>query len=128
MMAPAADDAYIGEYVGSGPAEQSIDESKKRSVGGFEAYRHDWGRFNGFRTLTLNWSGMRPDFLVWASVGEGMVPGDTAAGKFVGLARCSVLNVAPGFDKVVIHVHLDWGSPINCQVDYLATAPGGSLP
>jgi hypothetical protein len=89
-----------------------------------EVYRHSWGRRNGVVTLNLtNWPEIKPDSLMFASAGEGIVDGDPTAGKFMGDARFTVNNVVPENGNVVVRVTIDWEEPIVLFVDYLLVQP-----
>ena len=59
-------------------------------------YRHDWGDRNGQWTLNLNWGAVTRDSRVFVAIAE-CAPG---GGKFIGGARYTLHNVAPG-DGVV---------------------------
>ncbi len=82
-------------------------------------YRHDWGNYNGQGTYHLNWSAVKPGSLVFVSIGEGAHGG----GKFIGSARYTLHNVAPGDGVVSIWVNIEWGTPIRLYVDYLVIDP-----
>jgi len=102
--------------------EQSIDESEVRALpGGARAFRHDWGRKpRGRWILPLNVGDVRPDTLVFASVGESNVEGDTTAGKFIGDADLTVQMVTtPVSGRLDVQVLVDFDVPVRCQVDYL---------
>ena len=103
--------------------ERSFDESEVRSLpGGTRAFRVDWGRLGRARWLLplINVGSVAPDTMVFASVGEGRVLGDTTAGKFIGAAPLTVQNVAtPDIGKIDVRVFVDFDSPIVIQVDYL---------
>jgi hypothetical protein len=89
-----------------------------------EVYRHSWGRLNGVVTLNLsNWPEVKPDSLMFASVGEGIVDGDPTAGKFMGDARFTVNNVVPEDGNIRIGVTIDWEEPIVLFVDYMLVQP-----
>ena len=89
-----------------------------------EVYRHSWGRRNGVVTLNLsNWPEVKPDSLMFASVGEGIVDGDPTAGKFMGDARFTVNNVVPEDGNIRIRVTIDWEEPIVLFVDYMLVQP-----
>ncbi|SRR6476469_6718614 len=82
-------------------------------------YRHDWGNFNGQHILNLNWGAITPNSLVFVAIGEGAA----GAGKFIGNARYTLHNVAPGNGVVSIWVNIEWGSPIRLYVDYFVINP-----
>ncbi|MEV4282075.1 hypothetical protein [Actinoplanes xinjiangensis] len=86
--------------------------------GSGRTYRHDWGLRNGQWILTLNDPAITGATQVFVSVGEGS--GD---GKFIGAARYTVHNVAPGPGRISIWVEITWESPINLLVDYLIVQP-----
>ena len=89
-----------------------------------EVYRHSWGRRNGVVTLNLsNWPEIKPDSLMFASAGEGIVDGDPTAGKFMGAARFTVNNVVPENGNVVVRVTIDWEEPLVLFIDYLLVQP-----
>ena len=114
-MTEAAEEKYADE--------RSLDASEVLALpGGTRAFRVDWGRLGRARwTLPLiNVAGVVPDTLVFASVGEGRLLGDTTAGKFIGDAPLTVQNVAtPDRGKIDVRVFVDFDSPIVIQVDYL---------
>ena len=83
-------------------------------------YRHDWGDWKGSTLLKLNWNDISPDTVVMVAASQGLVAGDTVAGKFIGNAAYTVQNVAARVAGVDIRVFISWDSPINVQVDYLA--------
>ncbi|WP_433334581.1 hypothetical protein [Spirillospora sp. CA-294931] len=84
-------------------------------------YRHDWGNWKGLLIMRLNmWHDIRPDTVMMVSASEGLVGGDTVAGKFVGNAKYTVHNVATRSGGVDIRVEIAWDNPINLQTDYLA--------
>ena len=102
--------------------ERSIDESDARALpGGARALRIDWGRLaRGRHILGLNVGDVRPDTLVFASVGESIVEGDTTAGKFIGDADLTVQMVTtPRVGRLDVQVLVDFDVPVRCQVDYL---------
>src|SRR3954452_4976681 len=104
--------------------ERSLDEAEDLATllpGGSRAIRIDWGRVSPGRTnLPLNASGVSPDTMVFASVGESIVQGDTTAGKFIGAAVLSVLMVTtPRVGRIEVQVRNEFDVPARCQVDYL---------
>ena len=61
-----------------------IPGDEKRSAAP-QVYWHSWRRTNGeFQANLTNWPEIKPDSLVFASAGEGLVDGDPTAGKFMG--------------------------------------------
>jgi hypothetical protein len=82
-------------------------------------YRHDWGNLNGQNILHLNWGAITPNSLVFVAIGEGAAGG----GKFIGGARYTLHNVAPGNGVVSIWVNIEWGYPIRLYVDYFVINP-----
>ena len=85
-------------------------------------YRHDWGNYNGQWKLNLYWGAITPRSLVFVAIGEG-APGGPDGGKFIGGARYTLYNVAPGDGVVSIWVNIEWGSPIRLYVDYFVINP-----
>ena len=81
-------------------------------------YRHDWGLRKGRWVLHLQDPAITGATRVFVSAGEGS--GD---GKFIGAARYTVHNVAPGPGRVSIRVEIDWDTPISLLVDYLIVQP-----
>lgn len=100
------------------PGQQGGVTPKNLSGTGF-TYRHDWGDFNGSRKYNLNWSAITPNSRVFVAIGEG-APG---GGKFIGGAKYTLHNVAPGNGVVSIWATIDWSSPIRFSVDYLVINP-----
>jgi hypothetical protein len=89
-----------------------------------EVYRHSWGRRRGVVTLTLgNWPEIKPDSLMFASAGEGLVDGDPTAGKFMGNAKFTVNNVVPEDGSVIVRVTIDFDQPLVLFIDYLLAQP-----
>ena len=89
-----------------------------------EVYRHSWGRRNGeFQANLSNWPEIKPDPLVFASAGEGLVDGDPTAGKFMGAAKFTVNNIVPENGNVIVWVTIDWDEPIVLFIDYLLVQP-----
>jgi hypothetical protein len=85
-----------------------------------EVYRHSWGRRRGeFIANLTNWNAVRPDSLVFVSVGEGLVDGDPTAGKFIGNAKFTVNNVSPENGNVRVWVTIAFDQPIVLFIDYL---------
>jgi hypothetical protein len=93
----------------------------RAAVSGGFTYRHAWQNpHNGTVILTLNqFFGIRPDWQVFVAAGEAVVRGDPVAGMFMGAARYTVNNVAPGSDVVVVRVTIESGSPLSIITDYL---------
>jgi len=112
----------------AGEVNQSAKEDEVRSFartgdgGGVErqllgsgvCYRHDWGDRNGQLVLNLNWGEVTKNSFVFVAIGEG-APG---GGKFIGTARYTLHNVAPGDGRVSIWVNIEYSSPIRLYVDY----------
>jgi len=90
-------------------------------------YRHDWGARRGQWTLRLNWGDVNPRSRVFVSIGEGAAGGPDA-GKFIGLARYSLYNVAPRAGGVDIWVNIEWSADIPLYVDYLVINPADAPP
>ncbi len=107
------------DFIEANVREQRL-ESGPSDPGRILRYRHDWGANKGLNVLRLNWRDIRPDTVMAVSAGEGIVPGDNVAGKFVGNAHFTVLNVAPRMDGVDIRVNVEWPDPLTLQVDYVA--------
>lgn len=113
---------------GQRSAEQDFIESQAQGVGPGPTtparlirYRHDWGSWKGTPLLRLNnWDDIRPDTVMMVSISQGLVAGDTVAGKFIGDAFFTVNNVATRDRGVDIRVTIGWDSPLILQVDYLA--------
>lgn len=114
--------------------QEVVDESRLRRLsGGLEGvglraavsggftYRHAWPNpYNGIVKLTLNqFFGIRPDWQVFVAAGQAVVRGDPVAGMFMGDARYTVNNVAPGSDIVVVRLTVEWDSPLPIITDYL---------
>lgn len=79
------------------------------------SYRHDWGYRNGKQKLTLNWCAITATSKVFVSISEA----DAYGNPFVGDARFTVHNVAPGNCKVTIRVNIEWGTPIHLVANYI---------
>jgi hypothetical protein len=111
---------------------QDVDESKVVQLFGADiaqdlagqgwTYRHDWGNKHGSWRLNLNSQNIHGNTRVFCSVGEGL-PGGPPAGKFLGDAKYTLMNVAPAEGHVGIWVQIDWGSDIRLYVDYLIINP-----
>jgi hypothetical protein len=85
-------------------------------------YRHDWGNKHGSWRLRLNWGAITSNSRVFVAIGEGAA-GGPPAGKFLGDAKYTLMNVAPTNGQVGIWVNIDWGSDIRIYVDYLVVNP-----
>ena len=112
---------------------EDVDEKKVRAIfagetaaqglaGNGFTYRHDWGNKHGSWKLNLNWAAVTANSRVFVAIGEGL-PGGPPAGKFIGDARYTLMNVAPANGHVSIWVNIDWGSDIRLYVDYLVVTP-----
>lgn len=98
-------------------------ELTPQDVGGTAfTYRHDWGNKHGAWKLNLNLAGANPASRVFVAIGEGAAGGPDA-GKFVGDAKFTLMNVAPRAGGVDIWVNIDWGSDIRIYADYLVINP-----
>ncbi|MEU8663199.1 hypothetical protein [Actinoplanes philippinensis] len=97
---------------------QQSDITTEDLTGAGRTYRHDWGLRKGQWILHLNDPAVTGATRVFVAAGEGS--GD---GKFIGGARYTVHNVAPGPGRISIWVDVAWDSPINLLVDYLIVQP-----
>jgi hypothetical protein len=84
---------------------------------GILAFRQNWGFKHGQWELKLTSPLFNRRSIVVASIGEGF---DV---KFVGAARCTMHNVAPGDGVISVWVDIQWGSPIAVSVDYVVIDP-----
>jgi hypothetical protein len=112
---------------------QDVEEQKVHELFGGEVvtegligtgftYRHDWGNKHGSWKLFLNWGAITANSRVFVAIGEGAA-GGPPAGKFIGDAKYTLMNVAPTNGQVGIWVNIDWGSDIRIYVDYLVVTP-----
>lgn len=79
------------------------------------SFRFDWGYRTGQWRLTLTWGGFSPTSKVLVSISEADVNGR----PFVGNARYTVNNVAPGDGYATIWVTIEWPSPIHLVANYV---------
>lgn len=84
--------------------------------------RVNWGGRHGQWMLTYANPAITTRSRVFVSVGEG-APGGPDAGKFIGLARYTVHNVAPRAGAVDILVDIDWNANILLYADYFVCNP-----
>jgi hypothetical protein len=83
-------------------------------------YRCDWGNKCHDWKLTLNWGAINCNSRVFVSAHE-FGGGDQCA--FVGGARYTVHNVAPGNGFVTVWITIEWDSNIRVRLDYLVINP-----
>ena len=90
-------------------------------VGTGYVYRHNWGLRRGIWTLNLTWRVVRPNTLVFVSIGEALA--NPSQGKFIGGANFILYNVAPRDATVSIRININYDRSLPLLVDYLAITP-----